>query len=108
MRNSNKIPRHIGFIMDGNGRWAKERLLPRTRGHVKGANIVEKIVNYCFKRGVEVVSLYAFSTENWQRPEKEVKKIFSILQAFLDKYIKKLTHHQIRLMFSGDLSRISG
>ena len=106
MRNSSKTPRHIGFIMDGNGRWAKERLLPRTRGHVKGANIVEKVVNYCFKHGVEVVSLYAFSTENWQRPEKEVKKIFSILQSFLDKYIAKLKKHQIRLIFSGDLSKL--
>lgn len=106
MRKTNKIPRHIGFIMDGNGRWAKERLLPRTRGHVKGANIVEKIVNYSFKQGVEVVSLYAFSTENWQRPEKEVKKIFSILQKFLNKYIAKLKKHELRLMFSGDLSKL--
>ncbi len=106
MRKTNKIPRHIGFIMDGNGRWAKERLLPRTRGHVKGANIVEKIVNYSFKQGVEVVSLYAFSTENWQRPEKEVKKIFSILQTFLNKYIAKLKKYELRLMFSGDLSKL--
>ena len=106
MRKTNKTPRHIGFIMDGNGRWAKERLLPRTRGHVKGANIVEKIVNYSFKQGVEVVSLYAFSTENWQRPEKEVKKIFSILQTFLNKYIAKLKKHELRLMFSGDLSKL--
>ena len=106
MHKLNKIPRHIGFIMDGNGRWAKERLLPRTRGHVKGANIVEKIVNYSFKHGVEIVSLFAFSTENWQRPEKEVNKIFSILKSFLDKYITKLAKHQIRLIFSGDLSKL--
>ena len=107
MHNANKVPRHIGFIMDGNGRWAKERLLPRTHGHVKGANNVEKIVDHCFKKGVEVVSLYAFSTENWQRPEKEVNKIFSILENFLNKYIVKLKKHEIRLMFSGDLSKLS-
>jgi undecaprenyl diphosphate synthase len=107
MHNANKVPRHIGFIMDGNGRWAKERLLPRTHGHVKGANNVEKIVDHCFKKGVEVVSLYAFSTENWQRPEKEVNKIFSILENFLNKYIVKLKKHEIRLMFSGDLTKLS-
>ncbi len=106
MHNTHKIPHHIGFIMDGNGRWAKERLLPRTRGHVKGANVVEKVVNYCFKKGVEVVSLYAFSTENWQRPEKEVNKIFSILETFLNKYSAKLISHEIRLIFSGDLTRL--
>ncbi len=102
-----KIPHHIGFIMDGNGRWAKQRSLPRTQGHIKGADNVEKVVNYCFTKGVKVVSLYAFSTENWQRPVEEVNKIFSILENFLNKYVKSLVKNQIRLIFSGDLSKLS-
>ncbi len=106
MHNANKIPQHIAIIMDGNGRWAKQRLLPRTSGHVKGANNVETIVNHCFKKGVKVVSLYAFSTENWKRPEKEINKIFDILGKFLIKYAKTLVKNQVRLTFSGDISKL--
>lgn len=99
-----KIPRHIGFIMDGNGRWAKLKGKPRNYGHLKGADRVEEIVTCCFNMGVECVSLYAFSTENWSRPKNEVDKIFDILEKFLEKYGQTLIKNRIRLKISGDVS----
>lgn len=104
MQEVNKTPRHIGFIMDGNGRWAKKQNKPRNFGHVKGADRVDEIVSACFERGVECVSLYAFSTENWQRPKEEVDKIIAILKKFLTVYISKLIKNEIRIIFSGDVS----
>lgn len=101
------IPRHVGFIMDGNGRWAKQRNKPRNFGHKKGAENVEKVVSACFKLGVECVSLYAFSTENWSRPQKEVDAIMDLLQKFLVKYKKTLITNEIKLKISGDRSRLS-
>ncbi len=101
------VPRHVGFIMDGNGRWAKQRNKPRNFGHKKGAENVEKVVSACFKLGVECISLYAFSTENWARPEKEVNAIMDLLQKFLVKYKKTLLSNEIRLIVSGDRSRLS-
>ncbi len=106
MDNKLKIPRHIAFIMDGNGRWAKLKGKPRNHGHLKGADRVEEIVSACFNMGVECVSLYAFSTENWQRPKEEVDKIISILGNFLKKYSKTLYKNQIRLIISGDISKL--
>ncbi len=100
MENNLKIPRHIAFIMDGNGRWAKLKGKPRNHGHIKGADRVEEIVSSCFDMGVECVSLYAFSTENWQRPKEEVDKILSILESFLKKYFKTLFKNQIRLILA--------
>ena len=101
-----KIPRHIEFIMDGNGRWAKLKGKPRNYGHLKGADRVEEIVTACFEMGVECVSLYAFSTENWQRPKEEVDKILSILEKFLKKYYKTLLKNQISLVVSGDITKL--
>ena len=83
-----KIPKHVGFIMDGNGRWAKLRGKPRTFGHQKGADAIYNVVNGCYKRDIKAVSLYAFSTENWSRPKEEVDKIFDLLAKFLKKYTK--------------------
>ncbi len=102
------VPRHVGFIMDGNGRWAKQRNKPRNFGHKKGAENVEKVVSACFKLGVECISLYAFSTENWARPEQEVNAIMDLLEKFLVKYKKTLLSNEIRLIVSGDRSRLSG
>ena len=99
--------RHVGFIMDGNGRWAKKRNKPRTFGHGKGANRIPEVVETCFDLGIEVVSLYAFSTENWSRPQSEINEIFKLLKNFLKKYSKTLTDKQIRLVISGDISPIS-
>ncbi|MBR1867467.1 MAG: di-trans,poly-cis-decaprenylcistransferase [Clostridia bacterium] len=100
------IPRHVGFIMDGNGRWAKEHGKPRTFGHKKGADVIHEIVSASFNGGIEVVSLYAFSTENWARPKDEVDSIFDLLRKFLKKYAKELIDEEIKLIISGDLSAL--
>ncbi len=101
------LPRHVGFIMDGNGRWAKQRNKPRNFGHKKGADNVEKVVSACFRFGLEVVSLYAFSTENWGRPKDEVDKIMDLFYKFMLKYEKTLHKNEIRLVVSGDKSELS-
>lgn len=80
---SSKLPRHVAIIMDGNGRWAKQHLLGRTKGHEKGAETVRTIVEVCREIGIEVLTLYAFSTENWQRPAKEVEALMRLLKRFL-------------------------
>ena len=105
--NANKKIRHVGFIMDGNGRWAKKQNKPRTFGHKKGADAIVGVVEECFDNGVEVVSLYAFSTENWSRPKSEIDAIFDLLGVFLKKYSKTLFDKGIRLLISGDLSPVS-
>ena len=102
-----QVPRHVGIIMDGNGRWAKQRNMPRTFGHQKGADNVEKVVSACFSYGIECVSLYAFSTENWGRPESEVNKIMELLHKFLLKYTKTLIKNEIKLVVSGDKTKLS-
>ena len=104
MQEENKIPRHVGFIMDGNGRWAKKQNKPRNFGHVKGADRVDEIVSACFEKGIECVSLYAFSTENWQRPKEEVDKIIEILKKFLKVYVNKLVKNEVKMICSGDVS----
>lgn len=107
MAEEKKVPRHIGFIMDGNGRWAKLRGKSRSYGHKKGADVIEEVVSACFFEGVEAVSLYAFSTENWSRPKEEIDTIFDLLEKFLRRYENKLVNEHIRLIISGDLSEIS-
>lgn len=97
------IPKHIGIIMDGNGRWAKKRFLPRSAGHSAGASTFKTIARYCNKIGVQVLTVYAFSTENWKRPPAEVASILDILR----KYLKDSTNFKdenIRLRFIGDSS----
>ena len=106
MSTSEKKIRHVGFIMDGNGRWAKRKNKPRSYGHKKGADTIEKVIEECYNQGVEVVSLYAFSTENWSRPKDEIDTIFDLLRTFLQKYTKKLLDDKIRLIISGDLSPV--
>lgn len=101
------VPRHIGFIMDGNGRWAKAKNRPRSYGHKKGADVIEEVVDASFDHGVEAVSLYAFSTENWSRPQEEIDTIFDLLDKFLKRYSGKLVKERIKLVISGDMSRVS-
>ncbi len=98
---------HVAFIMDGNGRWATAKNLPRLEGHKAGAKAMEKIVPYAFSHGAKVLSFYAFSTENWSRPKKEVDGILSLLMAMLAKNLPKLIKKQIKLVVSGDLSPLS-
>lgn len=102
-----KPPRHIAIIMDGNGRWAKNRGLPRTAGHAAGAETFRRIANYCRTLGVEYLTVYAFSTENWKRSQEEVGAIMGLLKKYLFEAIEKMERDQIRLEFFGDLSRLS-
>lgn len=100
------IPKHIGIIMDGNGRWAKKRTLPRTAGHVQGAKVFRKCVDYCKEIGVECVTFYAFSTENWKRPKAEVDAIMKLFSQYLDDAIK-LTEEDAKFVFLGDPTPLS-
>ncbi len=99
-------PRHIAVIMDGNGRWAKERGLPRREGHHAGAESVREITDTCIELGVEYLTLYAFSSENWNRPEAEVKALMSLLDRFLAEKAKDLDRQNIRLLAIGQLDRL--
>lgn len=99
--------RHIAFIMDGNGRWAEKRGMPRRFGHSYGAKKFREIINYCGDIGIKYVTVYAFSTENWGRPEKEIKSILKLLDDYLDECEVSLEKYNIRLKFIGDLSPFS-
>jgi undecaprenyl diphosphate synthase len=108
MKSSNRsIPRHIAIIMDGNGRWAKQRLQPRFMGHRAGVRAVEGIVKHCVATGVEVLSLFAFSSENWRRPGKEVNLLMELFSHALDNQVKRLHKNNIRLNIIGDIGRFS-
>ena len=102
-----KIPSHVGIIMDGNGRWAKLRGKERSYGHKFGSDNVEVITEHAFNRGVNTLTLYAFSCENWQRPEKEVNELMRLLKVYFKKFIKKLVKNDIRLFVMGDISVLS-
>ena len=102
-----KPPRHIAIIMDGNGRWAKKRGLPRTAGHAAGAETFRNIANYCRTLGVEYLTVYAFSTENWKRSEEEVSGIMKLLGNYLQEAIRDMEKNHVRFRFFGDLSRLS-
>ncbi len=101
-----EIPRHIAIIMDGNGRWAKERGLPRLEGHRAGAESVREVMEACIELGVEYLTLFAFSSENWSRPETEVKALMSLLDRFLDEKAKDLDRQNVRLLAIGQLDRL--
>ena len=100
-------PRHIAIIMDGNGRWAKKRGLPRTAGHAAGAETFRTIANYCRTLGVEYLTVYAFSTENWRRPEDEIGGIMKLLGKYLEEALLDMEKNHVRFRFFGDLSRLS-
>ncbi len=101
------IPSHIAIIMDGNGRWAKERGLNRTAGHEEGAKTVRKITQYCSDIGIKYLTLYAFSTENWERPKLEVEFLMKLLERYLKKELDVYLKNNIRFKAIGDLSRFS-
>ena len=103
----NRLPRHIAVIMDGNGRWAKKRGLPRTAGHKVGAEVFRDIATYCKELGVEYLTVYAFSTENWKRPADEVSTIMGLLEQYLHEAIDTMEKDHIRLRFFGDMSVLS-
>lgn len=97
---------HLACIMDGNGRWAKKRGLPRHLGHKRGCEVCLDIYDACIEANIKVLSLYAFSTENWNRPKEEIDHLFDYLEIFFKKEIKKMLKDGSRLMVSGDISRI--
>ena len=103
----NLRPRHIAIVMDGNGRWAKRRMLPRALGHRAGAEAVRKVVRLCGELGIQALTLFAFSTENWQRPEDEVNKLMSLFLNALEKEVPKLHKNQVQLKVIGDIGRFS-
>lgn len=95
-------PQNVGIIMDGNGRWAKKRGLPRQAGHVTGAQVFRTITKYCEKRGVKFLTVYAFSTENWKRPQEEVDAIMNLLRQYLKESLADFEKENIRTRFIGD------
>ena len=99
-----RLPRHIAIIMDGNGRWAKKRGLPRTAGHAAGAETFRTIATYCKEIGLDYLTVYAFSTENWKRPEAEVNAIMGLLKKYLMEAIGQMERDRVKMEFFGDTS----
>jgi undecaprenyl diphosphate synthase len=99
-----KVPRHVAIIMDGNGRWAKKRFLPRVGGHRRGVETVREVVKTCAKRGVEYLTLFAFSSENWRRPKDEVTFLMQLFLRSLEQEVEKLHENDIRFKVVGDLT----
>jgi undecaprenyl diphosphate synthase len=106
MKKKTEIPVHIAIIMDGNGRWAKKRNLPRIFGHREGAKSVREITTACAELGVKYLTLYAFSTENWKRPENEIKFLFNLLDDYLVKERKTLIKNNIKFRVIGDIKKL--
>lgn len=104
--NFDKIPKHVGIIMDGNGRWAKEKGLERHKGHEKGYQVLKNIVEFNKEIGIKTLSFYAFSTENWNRPEKEINCLFSLARKLATEYRKTLIENKIRLTIYGSKERL--
>lgn len=101
------VPRHIAVIMDGNGRWAKRRLLPRLAGHKQGVESLRRCARACVERGVQVLTVFAFSSENWSRPQEEVSGLMSLLANALAKEVAQLSRDGVRLYFVGDRQGLS-
>ncbi len=101
------LPQNVGIIMDGNGRWAKKRGLPRTAGHVTGAKVFRNIAKYCDRRGIKVLTVYAFSTENWKRPQAEIDSIMNLLRDYLKESLSDFKHENIVTRFIGDRTQLA-
>lgn len=98
------VPRHVAVIMDGNGRWAKKRFMPRVAGHVKGVDLLREMVRACLERGVQYLTLFAFSSENWRRPQEEVTLLMQLFVKALEQEVEKLDRNGVRLRVIGDLT----
>lgn len=105
--NELNIPSHVAIILDGNGRWAKKKRMPRNYGHTQGSKNVEKICEDAYKMGIQYLTVYAFSTENWKRPKEEVDSLMKLLQNYLDTSIKTSTKNNMRVRIIGDKSKLS-
>jgi undecaprenyl diphosphate synthase len=108
IRDHGAIPRHVAIIMDGNGRWARERLLPRPLGHRSGMKSVREVVEGSLSAGVEFLSLFAFSQENWQRPTTEVSALMSLLEEYIQREADELEGQGVRVRVLGDIDRLTG
>ena len=102
--NSSSNIRHIAFIMDGNGRWAQKRGMPREYGHKHGAKVLKTVIESCARSGIHCITFYAFSTENWKRPKKEVDALMNLLDEYLDQLINESADNDVRYRFIGELS----
>ena len=102
---STVVPRHLAVIMDGNGRWAKKRFLPRVAGHVKGVEALSEVVRHCLERGVRYLTVFAFSSENWRRPQDEVSLLMQLFVKALQQEVERMNRNDVRLRVVGDLSR---
>jgi undecaprenyl diphosphate synthase len=107
MTSSNPIPQHIAIVMDGNGRWASKRFLPRVAGHKQGVDALRLCVSACVQRGVKVLTVFAFSSENWNRPTEEVSGLMSLFALALSREVPKLKAQGVRLHFIGDRANLS-
>ncbi len=104
--NKLKVPNHVAIIMDGNGRWAKKKKMPRNYGHVQGSKNVEKICEDAYKLGIKYLTVYAFSTENWVRPQEEVDALMKLLHSYLDTSIKTSMKNNMKVRIIGDISKL--
>ncbi|RZI79548.1 MAG: di-trans,poly-cis-decaprenylcistransferase [Rubrivivax sp.] len=104
---SSAVPRHVAIVMDGNGRWARKRLMPRGVGHKAGVDALISVVQACADRGIDYLTVFAFSSENWKRPEEEVSGLMSLLLVALSKHIAKLKADGVRIRVAGDLSTVA-
>ena len=102
-----KVPRHVAIIMDGNGRWAKKRLLPRKAGHVQGSRVAEQICEDAYDLGIEYLTIYAFSTENWARPKDEVDALMNLLRKYMKDSIERSSKNNMRVRVIGDISALA-
>lgn len=106
-KESNGVPKHVAIILDGNGRWAKKRLMPRKYGHAAGSKNVEKVCKAAYDMGIEYVTMYAFSTENWSRPQDEVDALMKLLHQYLQDCIKTSKKNNMQVRVIGDIRRLS-
>lgn len=105
--NSPAVPRHVAIVMDGNGRWAKKRFMPRFFGHKQGVDALVRTVLSCADRGIEYLTVFAFSSENWKRPTEEVSGLMGLVLVAVSKYLGKLASHGVRIRIVGDRSQVS-
>lgn len=101
------IPNHVAIILDGNGRWAKKKRMPRNYGHTQGSKVVEKICEIAYKMGIQYLTVYAFSTENWKRPKEEVDALMKLLRTYLETSIKTSMKNNMRVRIIGDKSQLT-
>src|SRR3954467_912475 len=106
-RSGASIPRHVAIVMDGNGRWAKKRFMPRFFGHKQGVDALVRTVLACADRGIEYLTVFAFSSENWKRPTEEVSGLMGLVLVAVAKYLTKLAEHGVRIVIVGDRNEVS-